>query len=1162
MRDLSEYPTPVALPLARLLAADNAARRLGYAADTGYAVLKYVALVRMADWLRVRLESRTDDRQLIENLQYGLWGAAATHWWQLTLRTAQVHPQPLAPATPQLDALPQSFIEDLNRARQFRHSSQAPPDDAGQAAQTEHVALVLLEACEPILRLPFLRVQGLLRERIMGPTTPPMESGDWQLAVEVRGTVLLLDAFFLLQAATEQDDRHDVYIYERLSQRGMIVEHDRYQIELAQRGKHLELLLQWLRQRRIEDERAATRLIEQIRPDEFESRLRKVADDDVSHEWRASASAPVAPRPEVEAALALLPPAGVRALAFVGPSGIGKTHELMRWLLRSPRLPVWIRAAGWQGQDLATMIGTNIQGQTARIPLPLLKQRAEQVGLAIAVDGLNETASPAELLQSIYQGLEALPGVAAHVVVTSRTEQMTKLPRIADFWITGPGLQDGAFELCPLSRESAGRLWEQVRKGRMRPYEQLSIAWQRLLQTPLLAMITHEVLETARQQTLDPDALLSTYVSMQTTDLERVLLRHIAGLMYQRRQQTLDEQDLDRELAAASRQLGPYGSSFERLVSRGLIVVSEADSDTRSRRIRFAHDRLLQWAVGHWLAARAQGTAAGSLKLEGRWGKSVEERLHSPALASGIGYALALNFSLDETVLKDLLLSTNAHEVTAGRLGAIALAESEPEAALRLLEAAWPEVRRRPHARDELLALAAELGATTLLAGALKKTEQTEAAVWALMRVRRQSPEIIHATLSTAWQRIAGWPWLHLRTVKDIAYTLYLVQFTEGARRIPYQPFFELSNALITGLLGSGKSWLGKVLRRTVLSAFVPLTALAVGKAPPGPVDVPWEYRNFCRLPVDQRAVYLPFVAVFAGQQPPQAIEELARRAIRSSEMVPCSLLERALIRASQRQQTAESALDLAYRLGKEAQDIRPVGMAAQASLYILSKYLERFPTAADWNQRFAQFEDLLRGWLAAATDHRWTAASGRRYKSLHAAAHSGLCYGRFGTRSPITGSLWQQALAGNEQLALDLLDDMFILAMSRQGYAIALKEMEPFLNGKTLSENVMKMACDLLAAIGEREPELLSEALKGPGPNRVRLAERVPLVRSKLATKYTVYLDFDDDLVLNPDFTVEVSLILEQLLKAPSFSDFLRFTLSHAVNRVSGRQLFPEVNA
>lgn len=1205
---VAQLPSPVAVPLGRHLRPDPVGIRILAGSDAGYALVKYVALVRLADWTRERWPGgdRVDSKQL-DHLNQVLLGASADAWWAVGNALAALTREPAAPMLPAwASSKLVQFVNTLNVARRSRHEGVPQSDDEALLARVQIAIVTLIEAALPLLHAPLVRARGELREELRGPTLPPTDHGQWSVLVALPTVDLALDPFALVLAPGEPGGAQDLYVYERLTQRGYVVEHDDTQFELAGPNRTLGGIVSWLAERRARLRAEASTQLDLLGDDALRAALGGACARALDGEWQAaSARASRARRPEVEDALSRLPREGVSVLLLAGPSGIGKSFEIIGWLReglasgragRAARIDpalapvcVFLRAGSWSGESLDVWLGT---AANSGVPAVLALERLAGVanhGLRIGVDGVNESRDPFAFMTSLASALRVLEKHArggVQVVASVRPETARAVLRALDpRWLpSGGAIRGGALEVGPLGAAEAALLWDVQAVG-ARPFSSFAPAVRRLLQIPLLSALARDALahgDPSRPTAMDVNAIVESFVRAQTSGLEPVILRRLAAKMFEARRPSLSQTDFERtdstgaalrERIAVQGEEGPYAEAFRSLRDRGLLQVRGTWGGGDPFVVSFAHDRILQWFAGHWLAdARAPEIETGEL------GELLAPVAGSPALCAAIGQAVATRrrelasearAHLDARIVDSLQAQATvagSYRQAAARAAARAIFEVSPEDARAWLRSAWTQAAEQEDARLELLTLAADVGdAETLADGLCIAGKLHDATVAHLSRIRLHTPLVVHEALRERWSRI-GSLWLELRDVASAVQALLFVQIAEGGAARPSPDLAALTRDVSTRLLGESEGPGARVLRRLLVEALSTAAGPAIDRAPQGPVDLVRELKAFYGSTArSERQRFRPLVGVFEGSIRPRDVERLARSTATSGVVGATVLLERALVMASTRPATSDDALDLAFELGLVAQRARPIPMAAQGMMYVLSRHLERNPPGsapARWQARFGQFERLLRGWLATAPQRRWWSPdTARSHKSLFGAAHSMLWQTLHANEpSPILAELWGRAISDQDELlALDILDDLAILGLGRAARARALLELEPLLAASWVTDVLSSRAVGLLAALAERDSELVRAALESArgGANRRRFSRLVSLRPTVNAMDYTLFLDFDDATVLNPRLSPLIARILHGLLEADSFREFLSLSLRLVANALARRDVF-----
>lgn len=1153
-----DLPLPVAVAVQRYEATTGAADRIACGADAGYAIVKYVALLRLSDWIRAGCPG--EDTRLVRPLDQVLGGASATHWWELTRALEQLTPRPLVPAAPRWAAC-EPACQLLNRARRFRHGGLRPAANSALDAELQAAVGRLLDAARPVLDLALVRVRGAERQRLVGTATPPLDEGEWRIAVEVGDASLSVDALAHVPALLDADAARDVYVFERLSQRGILAESRGRLLDTLRRHPSLGDVLAWIREQQRRDALARAHPVSQAGPEELVPLLRQTALRRVEVEWRIGSLASV-PRPEIRDALAARPTAGVHVVVLAGPSGIGKTHELAEWLRRDDgRGALWLRAPALQpgGELLLRALGAQLTREDLAAPRALVQAALGRAGLAVALDGLSETSDGPALAAQLCEDAREL-GIPMQLACSTRSEVLARLTDVLGAASRGAGPTTlRVVELDPLPREAAARLWDERAPPTAPRYAELTHATRQLLRVPMLAALALEA--GALSAEFSPDVLVERFVERQTAPLERALLRRIAATMYVEETQVLGARHLERPDLVLLREAvggqGPFGDAFRALCARGLVALTGTFSDPDSVRVRLAHDRILQWVLSRWLCVRARARPEDPGVQARGWQDAFAARLQIPPLANAVASALVLAEEDDPQRALDPLLERGDPLDRALLRSAVAvLAEERPAVARRWLRAAWGRRGADARVRDELVALAADVGCPETLRAALRRRGTRGLALELLPAARRRDPEAVQAALRSWWEDLRPRPWRHLPSVLRLGQALFMAQIAEGGYRDPDPELAALSRELARAVLETSR---GRWIRAALVGVGSWLGAAIIRTVPPGPVDNPRELALFLRTPPATRGWLRPLVDAFREGRDPAAYADVARRVAVATDVGPTLLLERALIANVLRPDVAAATLDLTLDLGRRAQAASPLPMAAQSCLYVYSQYLEKRPAAPDRAARFREFEDLLRGWLERSGPEgwRWTARSGARYKALHVAAHARLAHADRGVGARVADGLWPGALAaaeaGEGQRALDLLDDLAILAVSRGAAELAAGAMEPLLrDDRDVPRDVLQKAAEVLAQIGGRDPAALERALDGPGRIRDALRRTVRSRRVSGTASYAVFLDFDDAIVVDEALRDVVATVMESVLEARSFRAIVREALERTLHHLA----------
>lgn len=1148
MAETHELPLPVArAALALHTAAEPGARALA-AFDLAHAVTKYVALVRLAAWWRSGPSTGAEHGLLASRLDHLLWalnGAGPEAWWRLALllesSTAEL------PATPGWSRVKR--LDQLNTARRSRHAGAvlgaARPLPGCLGATVD----ALLEGAAPLLALPLV-VEAPPQTATLRGVGAPSAAGPVAI-VGATGAIPLSP----LMVISDLDGALDLYVFERDTTTAPIYENHAALAVLPDGRDLLGALHEW------------ARAVKQVG---LGHRLGAAGHDELIAKLAAAAAHAAGrdllpsdveiERPALVDTLDRLAPEGVSVQFLVGASGVGKSHALRRLIAASTRAVLWVRAVHWNQEPLAQLLGEAADGTRGVVlPVARIAELATSPGLLIAIDGLNEAADPGALIEAVTGPCRTMDRGSIHVVVTSRPEAAEiAAARVEPTWLSGG---TGWLELGPLDESDSQRLMGEI------AFDELAPATRRMLRVPMLALLARQV--GARDATrLTVDGLVESFVCSQTSDLERVVLRAIAARMIERGRQAMTRADYDdiSTIAAALRECvtgeGPLGEAFTALADRGLLTTT-GDADARDGvRVAFAHDRILQWMAGRRLALRSRTPDESAAA----WGDLFRALSSAPALALAAGYALLQDEGGDQTI-PALAGSARPEDRAVARAAIEVAAENVPARSVTLLRRAWQVSGRGGSARAELVALAADVGESDVLAEALGTRDVRDAATYALSRVASHSASTVSTALGQRWRALERRPWLRLPSTIRVLHALFHARFGEGWRRRDSVALDELAATIARRMVGTSTGRAARRLRGAMFGAAAVAVRGFAAVVPQGPTRHMLELLRMFRQPPSSRAWLRPLVEVFRGGRRVDDAADVIWRVASERNVAATIVLERALIAASRRPAETDAALDLAIEAGRLGCAAAPPTMMGQGGLYVLSCHLFRTPPASPgWDRRLRDFEDGLDGWLAEADERRWQSESGHTYKSLFIAAHAQLHHRRFGTRR--TGrldELWARVIATRDAgFAIDLLDDLQILAVSRGMCSLALDAAEPLLASSwQLPRPVHRECLEFLRAIHERAPDLVDDALRrGDEPVRATLARELRMGRATRTAGYAIFLDFDDALVLNDDLRDTIGRVFEGLLSIRRAAGFVDFVLRLVVNQVIGEPVFAELPA
>lgn len=1145
MVERGRLPSFVAARFDAMFTAMAPTERALAAFDVADAVIRYVALVRLAAWWRQPPAASAEHHEVARMLRPALWGVAGARplaWWRVERALAAIVPE--VPPAPGLADLTQARFEQLDRVRRSRHGNlrvDVTPDDMARAVAT---AQALVAAAAPVLALPLVIVPLPIE-------VPPLDGAArvvGHVVVNTAPSATLPLAPWLFVA--EIDGVRDVLLFARDTMTAPIFGSHDVLVPIDHGREALAGLHAWIDE--VERDHADQALA-RLSHDQLVDRLVKTA--------RASAAAmlftegPEVERSSLDHALGNMPPEGVSFVVLVGPGGVGKSHALRRLVMASQRAVLWVRAVHWNHESLGALMGSAVGMPGTRLGGARLAALVEDPGLLIAIDGLNETREPAALIDVVAQPLRGLARGSVQVVVTSHPEAAAVvLARVEPTWRVGG---TGEVVVQPLDDREAAIL---VGPG----YARLGMATRRWSRVPLIALLARAAAGgDGDAQTVDH--LIESFVAAQTSDLERALLRALASRMLATGRQALtrseygDGSPLAEALREAVEGAAPLGPALAALVDRGLVTAA-GDSATRTGvSVAFAHDRFLQWIAGRWLSARAP---AGD-DHDG-WASHFEALAPAPALAGALGQALWGLPDRDRWI-PVLATSTSAAQRALARLAMAVGAEASPVRAVALLREAWHRPGRQDLAGHELVALAADLGDPSVIAEALGADRETRgAATYALARVARHSTDTVAAALRERWQRIEPRPWLGLFGTLGVLHAILYARFAEGARPRQPETLNDLAATIVGRMVGTSTGRAARLRRNALLRLAAAAVRWIAVLVPQGPTKHVRELFHLFRTPPPERSWLSPLVDVFRGPRRIDETMDVVRRVAASREVGPSILLERTLIVASRRPAEMDAALAAAVEAGAIGCAANPPTMLGQGALYVLSSHLLRVaPSAPGWDTTLAAFEHGLDRWLEAAPRRRWESASGNWYKSLFVAAHLQLHHRRHGTiRTDRLARMWRDALTrSDEQLAIDLLDDLQILALSRGFGPLALEAAEPLLASSwRLPGRLHREVLELLRAVHERDPDVVEDALRrGNEPVRAMLARQLRLGRASRTAGYAIFLDFDDALVLDEGLRDAIASLFDAMLSERSPTKFLERVLRVAVNRVTGKPVFRE---
>jgi hypothetical protein len=1172
-----ELPLPVAMPAARLEAALDDADRIAAGADATEAAVKYVALVRLAEW---REAHAPREEKVLEAVGRVLASPSLQKWHRVAaaVQGSKVLLQtPLLRDWKLLDGKPGLPVPVADEARLYRHSRLRPDADQGQAANIVQAFRRICEVAEPILRIPLVLQNASGTHPLVGPLEPAGQAPG-SIGLVLEGRLLELDPFALLLEGrqtrpVEGPPRHDLHVYEHLVGERVFYEFERRIDGATQRGLREEELPARLRDL-LEGVRAGKRasLVEAAGalagPGGID-KLRQALVDSFRSVARRMRTLPHVARPAVIAATAT-PGREIDVMALTGPSGVGKTREAIEWLERevdAGRLPLLVRASVWKDHSLFEQIGLAALGVPASIEPPTIREAARERGLCVAIDGVNETSDPRRLLKILLEDLRAIAGteVSVRVLITTRPELVPLLREVlpSGTWARLPEGRDGVVRLDALDPSSARALWDGVQRRNWVRFEALSPSMRRLARLPVVVALVADMGGPERAVT-GLDGVVQAWVEQNTTALGRMLVRHLGLRMWDTPAAVLDEVAIgaDAALREALSGKGPLCDALLGLQSAGIVEVDGQLDALEATRLRFPVERVAEWVMARALADRMRG---GVPRCGSRTGfrEVLDAVAHLPMHLRGLSGALALLHQEGSQSLEGLLSSPDPALRDLGRHAVGAWFDLDADEAQRGL-ARWADLRA-PWCHD-LVAVAADAGDEAFLGRALVNGALREAAARSIARITRRDADTAVAGLRLAWAAIRDRYALYPSAAREIGRGLVQVRLAEGQQHLHHPGAVELSAQVARDVLGD-RSWLAELRRRTLVAVLGYAVQGYLGTIPPSWPNLERELPAFFRKPAADRERLRPLVDLFAARVSPGEARVASIEAARSGDVGATLLLERALIAAALREQTSGAAFTLVHEVGEAARALRPVPMAAQSVLYVQSSWLFRHAAVRHtpegqraWTARADAFRRDIDLWLASAIDppRRWVSPGGLHIKALFLAAEAGIHELEHGDPvSPLARRLWAQANAGDEALGVDILDDIAIVATTSGRPDLALRLLEPMSSAPGAME---PKVLEVLGAIAARDPEGLEAWLGTLPPALAGLARRVNLAVRDVPPEQSLAINFDEAIVLADGLNREVAGVLEYALRAPSLRALISHVLKVAANRLTGEEVFPEV--
>jgi hypothetical protein len=899
---------------------------------------------------------------------------------------------------------------------------------------------------------------------------------------------------------------------------------------------------------------------------------------------------------------------GVSFLALVGPSGVGKSAELARWVTRedgaAPSLRLLIPAARISKEgELLCALHTAATSQEddageeqdrAGVDLPLLARMLTSFErLRIAIDGIDEAPNPKRCVAALVHDLRLLVAagtsdsttVSVEVVVTIRPEAPAELLESIDTaWRVRAGGAPGRFLVTPLADGPATALWETLVGGAGPNVEgqseaDLAPAVRNLLRNPRLAKLAAR----DASRTIDcAEQLIGNWMERAAgSELERTVLGRLALALWHGGRPMLGARELEQFDPALYRALKDEASSLENLQRTGLLRVVESNNEPL---YSIGIDHAVEWIVGRRVPVAIDDVA--SLRSE-----YTRVKL-SPALAGGLGQAIARSLIVNERSI-DRAAATllgRADEADSGlaKTVAAALGQVRPAALTRFLAQAWKsrqtfalgaDARHRTHARTlEILRLAAEHGEQDCLVDGIVSDPRTRDACAAeLAIVARHRPTTVSTVLRAAVERIS-WarPWT-LGPAVGVALAIFTcLVFIDAPRS--RDALVESARRLAARLgLSGGSMRLRPWLLSWVVASFLP----RLDAWPQGPIPLLSEFRTFFRLPPAAREHYRDLAALFSGDKRASQLKDLLLEIAGAYSMPQMLLAERAMLRTlgPDRDVDAEDMLDAALSIGREVtgREGAPT-MGGQSMLYVFWAYLRSRPLASPrWRERYWQFAELHDAWLRCARGSKYrysSSTTGAKHKALFLVPRLALG-ARAGdqARADVLANLWSAAHVGatvanpepdskvpqlDETLTLDLLDEFRILAVGEHEPQLALEGLAPLLlRGRSAGSWPPKVEAGvlrLLAEIHARDPASTRRVLGEHGC--ADLLTRLPAPRPAEELGYALFLGLDQGLtmrcVAGDRLDTALRSIFDDVFEAPSFHAFVSSVVQHIVDEIA----------
>ncbi|MCA9644188.1 MAG: hypothetical protein KC492_26020, partial [Myxococcales bacterium] len=566
-------------------------------------------------------------------------------------------------------------------------------------------------------------------------------------------------------------------------------------------------------------------------------------------------------------------------------------------------------------------------------------------------------------------------------------------------------------------------------------------------------------------------------------------------------------------------------------------------------------DKLLEELRGRNAPALAAGTARAIGRI------AIEDKRDLECLAT------RLASSMDSVSLRDIeLLCQGISSVKSSDASCWILSVWSLRPKFALTRNRRQAIRAQ---EDILIRLAAYHGEETILTEALlgsphlRDHAAAQLAISSRHRFRAVGTVLDGSVARVHWRR----PWT-LAPAVAVAFCLFAtLMFVEPRARGEYLRIARQLGVNL-GVLGAGSR-----LRSGILAFVVGSVLPRLDAWPQGPVPMLSEFKRLFDGGSGNRACLRPIQRLYEGTVGPNEVEDTIRALATDLSMAPMLVAERAMLSVLSGK-WAQDMLDVAQRVGDQVLPangddpmiLTPPTMGGQSMLYVYWSYLQNNPPSTPgWIDRYEEFRLLHDRWLLHIGHAQWhyrycSATPGARHKSIYLVPR--LVLGSKAgdeTRMLVLHELWRRS-EFDDQLVLDLLDEIRIVAVGEHEVSMALDALEPlFVSGADRWKHrpiLRRCVSQLIAELLVRDELSTRQALRRHGLGS--LLNGLPGPRPMEELGYALYLATDRRLAMEAErgsaLHLFLELVLSQVFEARSFREYVNWLIQALVRALEER--------